>query len=283
VIELDATEESVSYPPMPDLSSASRDAVVARLVESGLWTAIRKRPFDKIPAITSTPHSIFVTAMDTHPLAGDPAVAIARNPDAFVVGLEVLQRLTEGVVHVCTGVGAEVPTASARATEFAGPHPAGLVGTHIHHLDPIGEGKEVWHLNAQDVIAMGVLFKDGQHSVDRIVALAGPSVLDPRLIMTRLGACLDDVTSQQLMDGAQRVVSGSILGGRTASGIQGYLGRYHLQISCLEEGTARIPFGWLSPGMNKHSVMGIYLSKLFPKRPCAIQPIPMGRQERWCL
>ena len=266
VIELDASEESVSYPPVADVGSAPRDAVVARLVESGLWTAIRKRPFDKIPAITSTPHSIFVNAMDTHPLAGDPTVAISRHPDAFVVGLEALGRLTDGPVRVCTAAGAKVPTGSVQVTEFAGPHPAGLVGTHIHHLDPIGEGKEVWHLNAQDVIAIGVMFKDGQHFVDRIVALAGPSVIDPRLIVTRIGARLDEITAHQLMDGSQRIVSGSILGGRTASGINGYLGRYHLQVSCLEEGTARIPFGWLSPGMDKHSVMGIYLSKLFPKK-----------------
>lgn len=266
VIELDSEEELVSFTPIPDVTSASREAIVNRLVESGLWTAIRKRPFDKVPAIESVPHSIFVNAMDTHPLAGDPMIAIARHAEAFAYGLSVLRRLTDGPVHVCTAVGVNLSVEQVTVTEFSGPHPAGLVGTHIHHLDPIGEGKEVWHLNAQDVIAIGILCRDGQLFVERVVSLAGPAVQDPRLIVTRLGACLADVVAEQLVDGTHRTVSGSVLGGRTAAGVNGYLGRYHLQISCLEEGTARIPFGWLSPGSDKHSVMGIYLSKLFPKK-----------------
>ncbi|NBS12750.1 MAG: NADH:ubiquinone reductase (Na(+)-transporting) subunit A, partial [Gammaproteobacteria bacterium] len=152
VIELDSEEEQVSFTPISDVTSASREAIVNRLVESGLWTAIRKRPFDKVPAIESVPHSIFVNAMDTHPLAGDPMIAIARHAEAFAYGLSVLRRLTDGPVHVCTAVGTNLSVEQVTVTEFSGPHPAGLVGTHIHHLDPIGEGKEVWHLNAQDVI-----------------------------------------------------------------------------------------------------------------------------------
>lgn len=266
VIELDAEEDEVTFSPISDVASASRDVIVSRLVESGLWTAIRKRPFDKIPAINSVPHSVFVNAMDTHPLAGDPMIAIARHADAFALGLMALKHLTDGSVHVCTAVGAELAVEQATVTEFSGPHPAGLVGTHIHHLDPIGEGKEVWHLNAQDVIAIGILCRDGKLFMERVVSLAGPVVQDPRLIVSRVGACLADVVAHQLTEGVHRTISGSVLGGRTAAGVNGYLGRYHLQISCVEEGTARVPFGWLSPGADKHSVMGIYLSKLFPKK-----------------
>ena len=100
----------------------------------------------------------------------------------------------------------------------------------------------------------------------RVVSLAGPAVKQPRLVVTRVGASLEDLTAGELIDGQHRVVSGSILGGRTAAGVSGYLGGYHQQVSVLEEGTERVPFGWLSPGTNKHSVMGIYLSKLMPKK-----------------
>lgn len=264
VIELDGKDTAVKFKSHSDLTALTRDVVVEELVESGLWTAIRRRPYEKVPAINAVPHSIFVNAMDTNPLAGDQALAIARQPEAFVDGISVISKLTEGTVFVCRDPNATFDAGSAQVETFSGKHPAGLVGTHIHHLDPVGEGKEVWHVSAQDVIAIGRLFKEGVLSTERMVSLAGPSVKSPRLVVTRVGASLDELTAGELVDGSHRVVSGSILGGRTASGVFGYLGRYHQQVSVLEEGTHRVPFGWLSPGTNKHSVMGIYLSKLMP-------------------
>ncbi|MEL0223095.1 MAG: Na(+)-translocating NADH-quinone reductase subunit A [Gammaproteobacteria bacterium] len=264
VIELDGKDTAVKFKSHGDLAALTREAVVEELVESGLWTAIRRRPYEKVPAINAVPHSIFVNAMDTNPLAGDQALAIARQPEAFVDGISVISKLTEGTVFVCRDPQAAFDAGSAQVETFSGKHPAGLVGTHIHHLDPVGEGKEVWHVSAQDVIAIGRLFKEGVLSTERVVSLAGPSVKSPRLVVTRVGASLDELTAGELVNGSHRVVSGSILGGRTASGVFGYLGRYHQQVSVLEEGTHRVPFGWLSPGTNKHSVMGIYLSKLMP-------------------
>ena len=205
--------------------------------------------------------------MDTNPLAGDQSVAIDRQPSAFVDGISVISKLTDGKVFVCRGPDASFDAGTAEVATFSGKHPAGLVGTHIHRLDSVGEGKEVWHLSAQDIIAIGYLFKEGELSSERVISLAGPSVVNPRLVVTRVGASLDELTAGELVRSGgvgrtHRVVSGSILGGRTASGVLGYLGRYHQQVSVLEEGTERVPFGWLSPGANKHSVMGIYLSNL---------------------
>jgi Na+-transporting NADH:ubiquinone oxidoreductase subunit A len=264
VIELDGKDTAVEFKSHGDLSALTREVVVEALLKSGLWTAFRRRPYEKVPAINAIPHSIFVNAMDTNPLAGDQAVVIARQPGAFVDGISVISKLTEGEVFVCRDPKASFDAGSAQVEAFAGKHPAGLVGTHIHHLDPVGEGKEVWHVSAQDVIAFGRLFKEGILSTERVVSLAGPSVKVPRLVITRVGASLDELTTDELVDGTHRIVSGSVLGGRTATGVFGYLGRYHQQVSVLEEGTQRVPFGWLSPGTNKHSVMGIYLSKLMP-------------------
>ena len=266
VIELDGKDTAVKFKAHQDLSALTREAIVAELVESGLWTAIRRRPYEKVPAIDAVPHSIFVNAMDTNPLAGDQALAIDRQPAAFVDGISVVSKLTDGNVFVCRDSRASFDAGSAQVETFTGKHPAGLVGTHIHHLDPVGEGKEVWHVSAQDVIAIGRLLKEGILATERVVSLAGPSVKSPRLLLTRVGVSLDELTSGELIDGSHRIVSGSILGGRTSAGVYGYLGRYHQQISVLEEGTHRVPFGWLSPGTNKHSVMGIYLSKLVPTK-----------------
>jgi Na+-transporting NADH:ubiquinone oxidoreductase subunit A len=70
---------------------------------------------------------------------------------------------------------------------------------------------------------------------------------------------------EALTEVENRVVSGSVLHGRKASGdVLGYLGRYHQQISILREGRDREFLGWLGPGLNKFSVVRTYISKLMP-------------------
>lgn len=250
------------------LAGLTREQVVSNLVQSGEWTALRTRPYSKVPAIDGDPHSIFVTAIDTNPLSADPKVIIGEQAEAFKNGIQILSLLTRGKVFVCTApeFKPDLPSASNIAHEtFEGPHPAGLAGTHIHHLDPVGAEKVVWTIGYQDVIAFGNLFTTGKRYVERVVALAGPRARKPRLVRTRIGASLSQLTQGELSEGQVRVISGSVFGGRTAKGPVAYLGRYANQVSCLEEGNKREFMGWLSPGANKFSVMGIYISSWFKK------------------
>lgn len=268
VIELegDGAEAFASYGDA-ELASLGADKVRDNLQASGLWTALRTRPYSKVPAVDATPSSIFVTAIDTHPLAADPAVVIAEYSDDFVRGLKVLARLAR--VAVCGGEGSRLPGEGIEGViveQFAGPHPAGLPGTHIHFLDPVGAHKTVWHIGYQDVIAIGKLFATGTLWTERIVSLGGPVVDNPRLVRTRLGASLEELTAGELQPGNNRVVSGSLLGGRTARGPYAYLGRYHVQVSCLKEGNDREFMHYLRAGFNKHSVLNIFVSKLFGER-----------------
>ena len=174
------------------LAGLSREQVVQNLVDSGLWVALRTRPFSQTPAIDSTPRAIFVNAMDTNPLAADPAVVIAAQGEAFTQGLTVLAALTDGKLYLTKKAGVSLPTISkAEVAEFDGPHPAGLVGTHIHMLDPVSAKKVVWHIGYQDVIAIGKLFTTGELHNDRVVSLAGPAVKNPRLVSTVLGLPLN--------------------------------------------------------------------------------------------
>ena len=270
VIELDGDEE-VAFESYPEnkLESLTREEVTLQLIESGLWTSLRARPFSKVANPEVTPHSIFVTAMDTNPLAPSLEKILAGNEANFQAGLKIVSKLTEGKVFLCKAPGTNIPTngvANLSVEEFAGPHPAGNVGTHIHFLDPVHHNKTVWHVGAQDVAAIGRLFTTGKLNVERIVALAGPAARNPRLIRTRLGAALEDVTSGELKDGENRVVSGSVLSGRTASGPYAYLGRFHQQISLLSEGNQRKFFGWLSPGFNTFALKRILLSSLVPHK-----------------
>lgn len=266
VIEVDGNEQvTFNKYEASQLASIERQAVVDQLVESGMWTALRTRPFSRSPAIDAVPEAIFVNAMDTNPLAADPKVIIDEQKEAFIAGLDVLSRLTDKKVFVCKA-GVELPTSQQPNVEqhvFAGPHPAGLVGTHIHHLRSASMEKKVWHLNYQDVIAFGHLFLTGEINTDRVVALAGPMVNKPRLVRTQLGANLDELTEGELMAGESRVISGSVLSGTKASGPHAYLGRFHLQVSVLREGNEKELFGWLSPGKNRFSVTRAYLGHLF--------------------
>jgi Na+-transporting NADH:ubiquinone oxidoreductase subunit A len=249
-----------------DLAAAD---VRQKLQDSGMWTALRTRPLSKVPGIDTSADAIFVTAMDTHPLAADPAVIIAEQGEAFALGLDLLAGLTEGKVYVCAAAGSEPPLGTAtnlQAHQFSGPHPAGLAGTHIHHLLPVGNGRTVWTIGYQEVIAVGRLFLDGRIYNQRVIALGGPQVSKPRLLRTVLGADLQELCAGELEEGESRIISGSVLGGRKVQGGTAYLGRYHGQVSVLREGRNRELLGWLSPGANKHSSLGIYLTSVLPRK-----------------
>ncbi len=203
VVAVEGSEEITFQSYSADkLSEVSREDVQANLVASGLWTALRTRPYSKAPALDTVPASIFVTAMDTHPLAADPVLIIAEQPEAFKSGLQVLKRLTEGNLYVCKAPGANIPVAGIETTEeFSGPHPAGLAGTHIHSLDAASTAKTVWSIGYQDVIAIGQLFTTGSLNSERVISLAGPQVTQPRLVRTLVGANLNELTAGELAEG----------------------------------------------------------------------------------
>lgn len=242
VIELDAPSEEPIVEPSAHFPGAARRAgggdAREVLLASGLWAALRERPFGRVADPATRPRSIFVTAIDTDPLAARPEVVLSGAEEDFEHGVLALTTLTDGPVHVCTAPGADVPvTASARVQvhEFAGPHPAGLVGTHMHLVDPVGRGRTAWHVAHPEVLAIGRLLRTGTLSLARVVALGGPRVARPRLLQTRVGASIADLTAGELLPGACRVVSGSALSGRQATSWGRHLGRHHRQITVLEE------------------------------------------------
>ncbi|HNP37917.1 MAG TPA: Na(+)-translocating NADH-quinone reductase subunit A [Woeseiaceae bacterium] len=251
------------------LSDLDPQAVRANLLASGLWTSFRTRPFDRVPTPESMPAAIFVTAIDTNPLAADPNLVISADATAFHDGVRVIRALTEGKVYICAAPGNSILENAIERVEtvnFSGPHPAGLVGTHVHFLAPVSHERIVWHLNYQDVIAIGRLFTTGRLDATRIVSIAGPRVRNPRLLRVPLGAHLEELLRGELLDGASRSISGSVLSGRRAAGAEAYLGRYHLQVSAIEEQSSREFLGWLAPGKNKFSASGMFLSSVLPKR-----------------
>jgi len=251
------------------LYSLESGAVRDNLQASGMWTAFRTRPFSKIPAVDASPKALFVTAIDTNPLAADPAIVIGARKESFAQGLEIVSKLTDGSVYLCTAADSGIACPDGqqfRHAEFSGPHPAGLVGTHIHLLEPVSEHKVVWHVGYQDVIAIGELFATGRLPIERVVALGGPKVKNPRLITTRVGANTSDLVRGELSVGNVRVVSGSVLNGHRAVDWAAYLGRYEFQITVLQEGTPREFLSFMRPGNGKFSAARAFTGKLFGKR-----------------
>ncbi len=247
----------------------SAEGVAAKLCAAGLWTAFRTRPYSKMPEPGTRPAAIFVTAMDSDPLAADAALIIADAGDAFAAGLGAISHLTDGKTYLChkdgdTLPGTELP--GVEAAGFSGPHPAGLAGTHIHFLKPLAGDKRVWTIGYQDVIAIGRLMQTGHLDPNIVIAMSGPGARQPRLIRTVMGASTDDLTRDEVnVDGSARIISGSILSGQHAEGPTAYLGRFARQITIIREDADQIPMGWIRPMPSKFAVQPV-LGSAFAKK-----------------
>ncbi|WP_064697700.1 Na(+)-translocating NADH-quinone reductase subunit A [Rhizobium aegyptiacum] len=236
VISIEGDGDQETFP--THVPGSSREAVIEILLRSGLWTALRTRPFGRVPLPDSVPRAIFITAIDTNPLAARPEVVLAEHEEDFASGIAIVGRLAECPVYLCMSPGPAMGHDYGRRVTrvcFSGPHPAGLPGTHIHFLSPAGIGHEVWHIGYQDVIAIGRLFATGRLSTERVIALAGPAVRRPRLVRTRLGADLSELVEGEVADGPTKIMSGPPLAGRRAEPPTGYIGRYHVQVIVLRE------------------------------------------------
>jgi len=268
VIEVQGDEQvSFKHYSAADLATLPAADLTAQLIESGLWTAFRTRPYSKAPAVDAQPTAIFVQAMDTNPLAADPVVVISEQADAFALGLTLLTRLTPGKVWLCKAPGAKIPSADGVSVEeFGGIHPAGNAGTHIHFLAPVSLNRTVWTIGYQDVIAIAKLFSTGQLDTSRVIAIAGPQVKEPRLIRTLLGASLVDLAQDELKVGENRLISGSVFGGRGGLTVTDFLGRFHTQLSVLANDHSRPMVHFLRLGTHMHSVKRTYVSSFFKNK-----------------
>ncbi|MEL6531933.1 MAG: Na(+)-translocating NADH-quinone reductase subunit A [Pseudomonadota bacterium] len=262
----DGAEPPVDFSEVGDADTA--EGLTEKLCAAGLWTSFRTRPYSHVPLPGTMPEAIFVTAMDTEPLSGDPAVIIAERSDAFARGLEAVARLTNGKTYLCHASDAQMPEGveGVEAAAFSGPHPAGLPGTHIHFLHPPQAEKPVWTIWYQDVIAIGRLLETGHHDPERVIALSGPLVMKPRLIRTVAGASMGDLVRAEItQEVPPRVISGSLLSGRMGEGASNYLGRYARQITVIEEDRKQIPMGWIRPMASKFAVQPVLGSAMSKK------------------
>ncbi len=270
VIRLDEDEEQLPFDPV-DPVKAEADAIRGHLLRSGFWACLRQRPFEKIARSAEDPRSIFVTAMETQPLAPPPLAALEGREAHFRAGLVAVTKLTSGRVRLCTAAGEDwgaFQVDGVEHTSFAGQHPAGNAGVHINALDPVGPGRTAWHLGYQDLADIGEFLVTGQIPTARVVALVGPGVKQPALLRTRRGASTEDLTAGRLEAAEPRLISGSVLGGWTAKpgSPYGYLGRFDNMLCVIEDAPEREFLGWLSPVGKRHTFTNSALAKFVRRR-----------------
>ena len=263
-----AADSTVAYEEFDvlDVKSATRDQIVELLLKSGLWTLLIQRPYGIIANPADMPKSIFVSAFDSAPLAPDYGYALAEEKEALQKGFEVLARLTEGKVHLGYNAEAAAPQVSGvELHAFKGKHPAGNVGVQIHHIDPINKGEKVWTLNIQDVAIIGRFFLAGKVDMERVIAVAGSCVAEPKYYRVIAGASIESILGGKLSNEHARVIAGNVLTGRNV-GKEGFLSVNANMITAIPEGDTYELLGWAMPRFKKFSVSRAYFSWLFPWR-----------------
>ena len=261
-------DKDMAYRDFPafDLNASSREDLVAYLKNSGVWPLLRQRPYDVIADPNVIPKNIFVSTFDTAPLAADMNVVIENRNVAFQKGLDVLNKLTDGAVHLgLDGKKNASPApvfAQAKGVEmhyFNGPHPAGNVGVQIHHTAAINAGEVVWTVGVQDVITLGTLFLEQHYDASRVIAITGSEVKEPQYVRTYTGANMGDLLKNNLKEGNVRLISGNVLSGKQKTAEQ-FLDVFDSQITTIKEGDYHEMFGWLLPLAPRPTI-----SSTFPK------------------
>lgn len=256
--------------PAMDLESASREELVAFLMEYGGWPLIRRRPFNVIATPDEVPVNIFISTFDTAPLAADQNLVVEGRGAAFQKGIEALARMTSGKVYLGMDARGDNPPSEvftgAQLCEkvwFKGKHPAGNVGVQIHHIAPINPADRVWTLGVQEVITLGHMFLDRRYRAERVVAVAGAELQSPAYVRTYIGANVGDLVKGNLKEGKQRILSGDVLTGARKSESQ-FLDFYDDQITVLQEGDYFEMFGWLLPIKPRPSISRTFPNFLLP-------------------
>ena len=269
VVESDGKNESLNFKP-GDPKSLRPEEVKEKIMEAGLWPAIRQRPYAVVAKPQAEPKAIFISGFDTAPLAPDLDFVVKGQNKEFQAGIDALRKLTPGEIHLSLNAAypaSDVFTGVQNVSlhYFKGPHPAGLPGIQIHHIDAVNKGDTVWYVGPQHVIMIGRLFLTGKYDATRIIALAGSEILKPRYFKLLAGSSIEPLVKDNLSTTNVRYISGNALTGTRLNKI-GHLGYYDSLITVLPEGDHYEMLGWIAPGFNKFSLSRSFPAWLTPNR-----------------
>ena len=268
IIELHEEEKSVLHTPVKyqEISSLGKAKVTDQIMEANLWPMIRQRPFNKIADPNDTPMAIFVSGFNSAPLTVNLDFALRYKQSVFQAGLNVLNQLSNGNVHLTFEVDTNCETLTAARNvnlhTVNGPHPSGNVGIQIHHINPWKPNEVIWVINAQHVLTIGDLFLKGIYDPSIVATVAGPGVKNPAHIQTRTGASIEAFLLDNLNSDDNRIISGDVLTGQETN-LNGFLGYYDTTISVVPNSNEREFLGLLKPGneQSRYSVTNAFISQ----------------------
>ena len=269
VVEKDG-EEYIDFG-KSDPAILTGEKIREKMLKSGLWPVLRQRPYHIVANSNDVPKAIFISGFDTAPLAPDYNFIMDNSSESlFSTGLIALKKLTPGKINLILNGKADNSEVLKKAdgvdiSYFSGPHPAGNVGVHIHHIDPINKGEIVWFINLQDVISIGRLFEEGRYNHERIIALTGSEVIHPQYYKVLSGMSVSELLKENITPGNRRIISGNVLTG-TKIEPDGYIGFYDSQLTIIPEGDYYEFFGWMMPGFDKFSFSRTFGSSLIPRK-----------------
>lgn len=221
------------------------------LGDAGMLAMMRRRPYDIVPDPAVRPRDIFVTAMDTAPLALSPASHLPADAAEMIAGaVNAMKCLTDGKIYLSHGSDWKYgPIDGAEMVNVSGPHPAGNAGIQIANIKPINKGETVWTLDIVTLYKIGKLLATGHVDGSTIVAVTGPEVTTPSIVRTAAGADIKALVAGLLKDSGHhiRIVSGNVLTGHAVSEADGFLHFPYRQVTVIAEGDDVDEFmGWAS-------------------------------------
>jgi len=270
VIDVETSNESVEFPRYTDtqIKTLERAQVINALVEGGMWPALRQRPFSNIADLDKPPKAIFISGLDTAPLAADPNFYMKELKADFQTGVLALQRLTGGKVHLTTAPDNNDSFKEITGVEhhtITGPHPAGNISVQVYYIDRLHSGEVIWYISPFDTARIGQLLKNGRYPNETIVAITGAPIEKRHYIKTLAGAPMASFLPQNLSDNVHRILSGTILSGTHAS-LEGFIGFYDHTVTAIPEVLKKRFLGWMDPGFNLPSYGSTFLSSLFKNK-----------------
>ena len=255
IIETDITLDAIKF----DIDHYSNS--IDFLIDTGALSYFRSRPYNRMPELNTLPSAIFINACDTNPLSIDPHELIKLDQDLFNKGLHFIKSINSDIKTFCSYQNSNFDKSikDVRYSQFSGPHPAGLVGTHIHFLHPVGQNRSVWTISWQEVISLGHLLEKKTLRSEKFISIGGPNANDPKILKTKYGSNLLELTAGKILENS-RIISGSVLNGHTGEGVMNYLGAFDNQVSVLPDESNDILFNWVMPGLKLHSKLPVFLS-----------------------
>ena len=264
----DATTEYKSFA-TAGVEKMQRSEVLALLLESGMFSFFKQRPYDRLANPLTEPRDIFVTANFTAPLAPRFGYLAQGREDELQLALTALTKLTTGKVYLGVAPGELTGVTGVERVEVRGPHPAGLVGTLINHTAPINKEETVWTLKASDLLVIGRFLKTGKVDFSRTIALTGSEAKETGYLTVLPGARFTEALAGRLGKKGEheRVIEGDVFSGVKVDEEHDRMSYSIDQITIIPEGDdVHEVFGWAMPRLNQYSHSRSYFSWLMPKK-----------------